>query len=79
MICLDCKLQAELRKNFSILLINGYPDHVIEKTIAQKLKDFTLPTLHSVKKFPVSLHLPWLGTSVGLENIYFILSLYLSC
>ena len=24
--------------------MNGYPDHVIEKTIARKLKDFTLPT-----------------------------------
>ena len=49
--------------------MNGYPDHVIEKTIARKLKDFTSSTSHIVKKCPVYLHFPWLGTlSVGLEN-----------
>ena len=69
MIRSNCKLQAEHRKVFSILLMNGYPDHVIEKTIARKLKDFTSPTSHTVKKCSVYLHLPWLGTpSVGLEN-----------
>ena len=47
--------------------MNGYPDHVIEKTITHKFKDFTSPT--AVKKCPVYLYLPWLGTpSVGLEN-----------
>ena len=52
-----------------MLLINGYPDHVIEKTIASKLKDFTSLTLHTVKKFPVYFHLSWLRTpSVGLAN-----------
>ena len=30
--------------------MNGYPDHVIEKTIAHKLKDFTSPISHRVKK-----------------------------
>ena len=41
--------------------MNGYPDHIIEKTIAC--------TSYMVKKFSVYLHLPWLGTpSVGLEN-----------
>ena len=64
-----CKLQAELGKNFSILLMNGYRDRVIEKTIARKLKDFASPTLHTVKKCPFYLHLPWLGTpSVGLKS-----------
>ena len=49
--------------------MNGYPDHVMEKTIARKFKDFASPTLHTVKKCPVYLHLPWLGTpSVGLKN-----------
>ena len=68
MICSDYKLQAELRKIFSILLVNGYPDHVIEKTIA-KLKDFTSSTSHTVKKCSVYIYLPWLGIpSVGLEN-----------
>ena len=47
----------------------SYPDHVIEKTIPRKLKNFTSPTLHTVKKCSVYLHLPWLGTPlVGLEN-----------
>ena len=49
--------------------MNGYPDHVIEKIIFRKLKDFTSPTLHMVKKCPVYLHLPSLGTpSVRHEN-----------
>ena len=52
-----------------MLLMNGYPDHVIEKTIAYKFKTFTSPTLHTVKKCPVYLHLLWLGApSVGVEN-----------
>ena len=39
------------------------------KTLAHKLKNFTLPTIHTVKKYPVYLRLPWLGTpSVGLQN-----------
>ena len=50
MICSDVTLQAKLRKNFSILLMNGNFDHVIEKMIARKLKDFTSPTSHTVKK-----------------------------
>ena len=49
--------------------MNGYPNHVIEKTIARESKDFTSLTSHTVKKCPVYLHLPWLGTlSNGLEN-----------
>ena len=49
--------------------MNGYPDHVIEKEIARKLKTFTSLPSHTMKKCPVYLHLPWLGTfSVGLEN-----------
>ena len=70
MICSDCKLQAELKNFFSILLVNGYPDHVIEKAIARKLKTFTSLTSYTVKKCPVYLHLPWLGTpSVGLNTL----------
>ena len=44
--------------------MNGYPNRVILKTIAYKLKDFTSPTLHTVKNCPVYLHLPWLGISL---------------
>ena len=50
MICSDCKLQAKLKKFFSILLMNDYFDHVIDKAIARKLKSFTTPTSHRVKK-----------------------------
>ena len=50
MICSDCKLQAEHRKKFLILLINGYPNHIMEKIIACELKDFISPTSHMVKK-----------------------------
>ena len=60
---------VRLRNIFSILLINGYSDYVIEKTIVCKLKDLTSHTLHKVKKSSVDSHLPWLGAlSVGLEN-----------
>ena len=49
--------------------MNGYPDNVIEKTIARKLKDFTSTTSHTVRKCLVYLHLPWLGTPlVEFEN-----------
>ena len=69
MTCSDCKLQVELRKKFLILLVNGYLDHVIEKPIVSKLKTFTSPTSHTMKKCLVYLHLPWLKTpSVGLET-----------
>ena len=43
--------------------MNGYPDHVSEKTITRKLKDFTSPTSHLLKKCPVYLHLPRMITS----------------
>ena len=34
--------------------MNVYLDHVIEKTIASKLKDFTSSTSHTVKKCSLS-------------------------
>ena len=40
----------------------GYPNRVIEKTIAGKLKDFTSDTSQTVKKCPVYLLLPELET-----------------
>ena len=43
--------------------MNGYRDQVIEKIIACKLKDFTSPTSHTVKKCPIYLYLPWLEIS----------------
>ena len=45
------------------------PTNVIEKIFAHELKDFTTPISHVVKKCPVYLYLPWLGTPlVRLEN-----------
>ena len=66
MICSDCKLQAELRNIFSILLMNGHPDHVIEKAIARKLKTFTSLTSHTVKNLFSSALVG--SSSVRLEN-----------
>ena len=49
--------------------MNGYPDRVIDKTIARTLYDFVLSTLHTMNKCPVFLRLPWLGTLLfRLEN-----------
>ena len=62
--------------------MNGYPDHVIEKTIVHKLKDFTSPTSHTVKKCPIYLHSPYLEASsvrneskikASVENFFFAL------
>ena len=74
MICSDVTLQAELRKIFSKLLINGYSDHVIEKTIARKLKDFTSPTSHTVKPCHVMLakFMPPKRVCLQLENLALI-------
>ena len=49
--------------------MNGYPDHIIKKTISGKINNFTSPTSHTMKKCTVYLYLPWLGTpSVGRES-----------
>ena len=49
--------------------MNGYPDYVIEKINAHKLKTFTSLTSHTVNKCPVYLDMPWLEIpSVGLKN-----------
>ena len=45
------------------------PTTLLRKQLPENLKDFTPPTSHTVRKCPVYLHLPWLGTfSVRLEN-----------
>ena len=63
MTCSDFTQLAELRKIFSIILINSYPDYVIEKIIARKLKDFTSPTSH--KKMRCLSSSALVGLSVG--------------
>ena len=45
------------------------PTTLLRKQLPEKLKDFTSPTSHTVRKCPVYLHLLWLGTfSVRFEN-----------
>ena len=44
-----------------ILLENGYPDNLIKSTIKRKLQQLNLNPVHTVKKCPVYLHIPWIG------------------
>ena len=46
----------------SILLANGYPDHIIRSTTAKKIRQFNAPARQLAAKCPVYLHIPWLGT-----------------
>jgi len=61
MICSKGKLDPELDKIFSILLENGYPENLIKSTIKRKLQKLNSNPVHTVKKFPVYLHIPWIG------------------
>ena len=44
----------------SILLANGYLEHIINSCMARKIKHFHVPTKFGPKKCPVYLRLPWL-------------------
>jgi len=61
MICSKGKLDPELDKIRSILLENGYPKHLINSTIKRKLQQLNSNPVHTVKKCPVYLHVPWIG------------------
>ena len=61
MICSKGKLDPELDKIRSILLENGYPKHLINSTIKQKLQQLNSNPVHTVRKCPVYLHVPWIG------------------
>ena len=61
MICSKGKLDPELEKILSILLEYGYPENLIKSTIKRKLQQLNLNPLHTVKKCPVYLHIPWIG------------------
>ena len=60
-ICSKYTLQNELSNIRSILIINGYPEDVINTVITKKIDQFHRPTQLVPKKYPVYLHLPWLG------------------
>ena len=62
MICSSkSKLDQELGKIRSILLENGYPEHVINSAFKRKLQQINSNPVHTVKKCPVYLHIPWIG------------------
>jgi len=61
MICSKGKLDPELDKILSILLQNGYPENLIKSTIKRKLQQLSSNPVHTVKKCPVYLHIPWIG------------------
>ena len=60
-ICSSSKLQAELEKIRSSLVANGYPNHIITSTFSKKIQQFNQSSQHGPKKYPVYLHLQWLG------------------
>ena len=45
----------------SILLENGYPEHVINSAFKRKLQQLNSNLVHTVEKCPVYLHIPWIG------------------
>jgi len=61
MICSKGKLDPELDKICSILLENGYLEHSINSTLKRKLQQLNSSPVHTVKKCPVYLHVPWIG------------------
>ena len=61
MICSKSKLDPELGKILSILLENGYPEHAINLAFKRKLQQLNSNPVHTVKKCPVYLHIPWIG------------------
>ena len=68
-----CKLQAELEKIRSILVANGYANHIITSTFSKKVRQFNQSSQHGPKKCPIYLHLSWLGnvsTKFGKANYY---------
>ena len=61
-ICSPERLPSELDKIKSILLTNGYPEHVIKSFMAVKMKQFHVLPKFGPEKCPVYLRLPWLGS-----------------
>jgi len=61
MICSKGKLDPERDKIRSILLENGYPEHSINSTLKWRLQQLNSSPVHTVKKCPVYLHVPWIG------------------
>ena len=61
-ICSPERLPSELDKIKSILLTNGFPEHVINSFMAMKMKQFHALPKFGPEKYPVYLRLPLLGS-----------------
>ena len=61
MICFKSKLDPELGKIRSILLENGNSEHAINSAFKRKFQQLHSNPVHTVKKCPVYLHIPWIG------------------
>ena len=61
MLCSKSKLDQELGKIHLILLENGYPERIINSAFKRKLQQLNSKPVHTVKKCPVYLHIPWIG------------------
>jgi len=48
----------------SILLNNGYPEHVIKTSIPKKIQQFKAPVKFDSEKCPVYLSLPYIGPTL---------------
>ena len=69
MICSKSKLDSELGKIGSILLENGCPEHAINSAFKRKLQQLNSNPVHTVEKYPVYLHIPWIGNvSINFEK-----------
>ena len=62
MICSNSKLQSELDNIRSIVLKNGYPNHIVSSTITRKLQNFKRSVKFGSSKCSIYLHLTWLVT-----------------
>ena len=60
-ICSKSTLENEPSNIRSILINNGYPEAVINAVTTRKINQFHRSTQLGPKKYPVYLHLPWLG------------------
>ena len=61
-ICSECKLDTEITRIKAILLENGYPEHIVTRTVARTLEARSKPvTRFGPAKCPVYLKLPWRG------------------
>jgi len=60
-ICSPESLQDKLDIITSILLNNGYPEHVIKTSISKKIQQFNAQIKFDPEKCPVYLRLPYIG------------------